>query len=214
MTGLVRKGTLLTAAGLLVAGAAWAGNPNEALSTFPTHINLTGYSNPPDPAGTVTYIIRDGGGFLVDGVGVTLDFSLCTDVLLSQNNSGTGLTTNCLLHTVTGTTNPQGELVVNVVAGGNGIGVPRALIDCVRVFVGGDPWLLASASAATFDRDGANGVGAGDRSLVIYDFVNNPTAARSDLNNDGSVGAGDLSLVNAVFVLGGSALSGLPYCAP
>ena len=52
MTGLVRKASLLTAAGLLIASAAMAGVPSPGNSTFPACITLVGNTAlVPDPVG-------------------------------------------------------------------------------------------------------------------------------------------------------------------
>ncbi len=212
MTGLVRKATLLSAVGLVVAGAASAGVPNATNSTKPSCIVTTGYASPatPDPAGAVTYVIRDAGNTPVPNAEVVLDFTACTDVKLSQNISGANLVTTCASKRVTGTTNGLGVLVVNVVAGGNGNLAPRVTNACVAVTVNSVPF--PNISASTFDRDGVNGIGAGDLSLVIFDFVNFPAAGRSDFDCSGTVGAGDQSILLADFVSGASALSGSPYC--
>lgn len=210
MTGLVRKAILLSAVGLVVAGAALAGVPSAGNSTKPAAINTTGYTNPPDPAGAVLYVIRDAANAVVANAEVVLDFTPCTDVKLSQNISGANVVTTCVSKRVTGNTNGLGVLTVNVVAGGNGTLAPRATHDCVLVTVNSVPF--PNINAATFDRDAAGGVGAGDFSLVSFDFVNNPSAGRSDFDNNGSVGAGDFSLIIPIFVNGGSALSGSPYC--
>jgi hypothetical protein len=210
MTGLVRKAILLSAVGIMIAGAAMAGVPNAGNSSKPSAINTTGYTNPPDPAGQVLYVIRDLNNIAVANAEVVLDFTACTDVRLSQNIAGANVVTTCGSHRVTGNTDGLGVLAVRVVAGGNGNSAPRASHDCVLVTVNSVPF--PNINAATFDRDGTNGVGAGDLSLVISDFVNNPSAGRSDFDNSGSVGAGDLSILNGIFVAGASALSGAPYC--
>ncbi len=210
MTGLVLKTALLAAVGLLVAGGGRASPPNAANSTKPAFINTTGHANLPDPAGAVTYIIRDANNVLRPGDEVVLDFTRCTDIRLSQNVTGSTTTTDCGSKRVTGTTDGQGRIVINVVAGGNGASPPRETFDCVTVTASGLPF--PSIPAATFDRDGSNGVGAGDLALVISDFVNHPTAGRSDFDHTGTVGSADLAILTKVFVAGHSALSGSPYC--
>jgi hypothetical protein len=171
---------------------------------------MTGYTNPPDAAGNVLYVIRDAANAVVANAEVVLDFTACTDVKLSQNINGNGGVTTCGSKRITGTTNGLGVLTLSSVGGGNGNLAPRATHDCVLVTVNSQPF--PNINAATFDRDGVGGVGAGDFSLVSFDFVNNPSAGRSDFDNSGTVGAGDFSLIIPIFVNGGSALSGTPYC--
>lgn len=210
MTGLVRKAILLSAVGIVVAGAAMAGVPSPSNSTKPGSVNATGYTNPPDPAGNVLYVIRDINNLVVANAEVVLDFTQCTDVKLSQNINGNGGVTTCASKRVTGQTNGLGVLTLSIVAGGNGAAAPRASHDCVLVTVNSAPF--PNINAATFDRDGAGGVGASDLGLCISDFVLNPTAGRSDFDNNGLVGASDLGLLIGIFVFGASALSGSPYC--
>ena len=210
MTGLVRKAILLSAVGVLVAGAAMAGVPNAGNSTKPASINTTGYTNPPDPAGAVQYVIRDLNNLVVPNAEIVLDFTACTDVRLSQNISGANLVTTCASKRVTGNTDGLGVLTVNVVAGGNGNSPPRAVRECVAVTVNSVPF--PNINAATFDRDGINGVGAGDVSLVLADFFGGLNPGRSDFDNSGVVGAGDLGILLGIFFGLGSSLSGAPYC--
>ncbi len=211
MTCLVLKTALLAAVSLLVAGVGWAGQkPHWANSTKPTSINTTGHTNAPDPAGAVIYIIRDAINFLIINAEVVLDFTFCTDIRLSQTISGTTTTTTCASKSVTGTTDELGRIVINVVAGGNGSLPPRNDFACVIVRVNSVPF--PHIPAASFDRDGLNGVGSGDLALVIWDFINHPTAGRSDFDNSGTVSAADLSILTQVFIQGSSALSGAPYC--
>lgn len=211
MTGLVLKTALHAAAGLLVVGVAWSGPiPHWQNSTRPTSVNTTGHTSLPDPAGAMIYIIRDGTNLVMRNAEVVLDFTFCTDIRLSQNISGTTTVTTCASKRVTGITDGQGQVVINVVAGGNGNLPPRNTLDCVVVTVNSAPW--PNIPAASFDRDGSSGVGAGDLALVIWDFVNHPTAGRSDFDGTGAVGATDLGILTKVFVDGNSALSGSPYC--
>ena len=210
MTGLVRKAILLSAVGLVVAGAATAGVPSSGNSTKPSYVLTTGYTNPPDPVGLGQYIIRDGSNVVVPNAEAVLDFTLCTDIRLSQNISGATTTTTCASKRVTGNTDGLGVLNFNVVAGSNGNAAPRATNACIAVTVNSVPFPNISAAAA--DRDGAGGVASGDFSAVIFDFVNFPAAGRSDLDNTGAVASGDLSKLVSIFVAGASALSGSPYC--
>jgi hypothetical protein len=192
MHDLVRKAALVMAASLMIAGAAMAGVPSSNNSTLPGFINLVGHNNnAPDPAGTVSYTIRDAGNIPVANTPVVLDFTLCTDIVCPAQ--------------VSGTTDQDGMLTLNMVGSSNGLGPPRAVRRCIMVTAGGQP--MNSINAAAFDRDGVNGIGAADVSLVVFDFVNFPAAGRSDFNDDGGVGAADLALLILIFILGNSPMS-------
>jgi hypothetical protein len=215
MTGLVRKATLLCVVGVLLAGAAMAGVPNATLSTKPGQIKLTGYSNPVDNCGKATYTIRDANNTAVAGALVTLNFSACPDIRISQTVAGPGMTINCTAKTVSGTTDGLGNLDVYVVGASSDYGIPgppaRAYA-CVTVTAEGTPF--PAINAVAFDLDGVNGAGfAADLSTLNDDFVRfQLVAPRSDYNGDGQTGAADLSLLVDFFVNCNSPLSGSPYC--
>ena len=204
MTGLIRKATLFSVAGLMLAGAAMAGVPNEATSTVPNLIKIAGGPPAPglgtssvDPLAIVTYVIRDANNTPVANTSVVLNFTACTDILLSP---GGGI--NCGAKTFTGTTDGVGQLSVGIRGVGNGTGSPRAVCNCVHVTAGGQPF--SDVGAAAFDKDGTSGVGAGDLSQLITDFVSPGIECRSDFSGNDSVGAEDLSFLITVFVTGGS----------
>ena len=142
MTGLVRKATLLSLCGLLVAAVAFAGTPSGTFSTFPPNncVKLVGRSGATafDPGGTFTIIVRDGGGNLVPNSNVVLDFSSCPDVHMGDQASNlqfagnAGLTENAAFKQVTraaGPTNglPAGQVSFTLLGGstngGGGLGL-------------------------------------------------------------------------------------------
>ena len=211
MTGLIRKATLIVVA-LAVPGAAMASPPNWATSSIPSQISLVGVTGAcvPDPAGTVTFIIRDANNTPLAARKVLIDFSACADVALG---SGPGV---ACPSTVSGVTDGFGRVDITVAGFGNGTGPPRAANPCatVTVFHGSTGFPFPNLSVSTFDRDGMRGVGASDLSLVIRDFLDNPEAGRSDFNGDGHVGGEDLSLWISVFIRGGSAVSVAPCGSP
>lgn len=205
MTGLIRKATLFSVVGLVVAGVAMAAVPNEATSTVPSVIKIGGGPAAPgmgtsavDPLAVVTYVIRDANNTPVPTTSVVLNFAACTDIVLSP---GTGI--NCGAKSFTGTTDGLGQLSVGIRGVGNGAGSPRAVCNCVHVTAGGQPF--SDVGAAAFDKDGTSGVGAGDLSLLITDFVSVGEECRSDFSGNDAVGAEDLSFLITVFVSGGSA---------
>jgi len=210
MTGLVRKTILLSAAGLMAAGAVWAAVPSPATSNLPTGINVVGYLNPPDPRGIFTYVIRDAQQDPMPDALVEIDFSLCTDIRLCTTNSTTvppGGTTACPGSKIwrgttgNGTNAPVGQISFTLVGGGNGAGPARLVAACATVIVNSQPFpdLIVSA----FDHNGAGGVNAPDLSVFGSDFVaqlGGIYRGRSDYDKSGEVRAPDLSLFGRAFV--------------
>src|SRR5262252_1224345 len=96
MTGLVRKATLLTAAGLLAASAAMAGVPSAANSTTPACISLVGsLSGVPDGAGQFTVTVRDLANNPLNGASVVIDLSGCADLNICNDQLDANALVNC-----------------------------------------------------------------------------------------------------------------------
>lgn len=194
---LSRRICLLAALGLLIAGIANA-QPDPALSDAPSGIMFGGRRAPcvADPGVTATYVIRDINGPM-QGVVVVLGFSKCTDVSCQASFSGG--------------TNAAGAVSFTLSGYGNGGGFPRAICDCVDVTaikVPFNPVPFPSIGVSTLDRDGVNGMGAGDLALFISDFVNFPMACRSDFSGNDTLGAEDLAIWLNIFVAGNSPITG------
>jgi len=190
MTGLVRRATLITAAGLLAATAAMAGVPSATTSSQPTGlvIKIVGHGSPPDPAGNITYTIRDASNNPVPGSVVIANFAACGDVHVCSSDVGTGMTVNCGAKTVTGVTNASGQITIVVAGTGTTSNVGLSLSKCVAVTADGVP--MSNLNAATADYDGLSGVKALDISTAYGDVVfatnNGVHRLRSDYNGDGA----------------------------
>ena len=208
MTGLVRKATLLTAAGLFIASAAMAGVPSPGNSTVPACISLVGnLANVPDPHGTFSVTVRDLANNALNGASVVVDLSGCTDLRLCNDQLDAGATVNCAAKTTRKFTNVSGVVTFTVLGGSNGSGNATTLLGGARIYANGT--LIASPTANAFDLDGANGCGINDLSCWLTDFgtAGNPAFGRADFDCNGAVGINDLSVWLTEFGFGTSAAS-------
>ena len=206
MTGLVRRATLITAAGLLAATAAMAGVPSASTSTQPAglQMRMLGQSaGSQDPASNVTYTIRDAQNNVVPGSAVILNYSACGDVRICNNNPQPTGTANCGSKTVTGVTNPAGQVTFGIV-GASGPG-PASFGSCVSVTADGVP--MSNLRVATGDYDGVNGMNALDVSACFGDVNAGTNRARSQWDADADVDALDVSVVFGLVNAGGSPAS-------
>jgi hypothetical protein len=212
MTGLVRKATLFTAAGLLIASAAMAGVPSAANSTTPACITLVGsLAGVPDAAaGQFTVIVRDLANNPLNGASVVIDLSNCLDLAICNDQLDAAATVNCGAKTTRKFTDALGSVTFTVLGGSNGAGNASTLLSGGRIFANGT--LIQSPSVAAYDLDGANGVGAADLSAWLTDFGSGNSYGRSDYDCNGTVGAGDLSFWLTEFGAGTSAASCAVSC--
>lgn len=205
MTGLVRRATLITAAGLLAATAAMAGVPSATTSSQPSGlvIKVVGHGSPPDPAGAITYTIRDASNNPVPGSVVICNFAACGDVRICSSDVGTGMTVNCGSKTVSGVTNASGQ--VTVVVAGASSGGPPTFTKCVSVTADGVP--LSNLNGATADYDGIGGVGGIDLGAFSADLFAGTNRRRSDFDGNNLVNGIDLGAWSAILFGGGSGIS-------
>jgi hypothetical protein len=215
MTGLVRKASLITACGCLVAGAAMAGVPDPATSAIGTVINLGG-----NTAGTVdvrvekTMTIRDAFNNLVSNSTVVITFTNCTnqDIRLCNNQPNhPGAQFNCGAKTVTAVTNASGVATFRIAGGAlNGGGNPAgAGAGCASVQADGVP--MGSLTVGAFDENNAGGVNPGDIASFLSDRFGS-YRGRSDFNGDNLNNPSDLSLLLNVRFGGGSTASCASVC--
>jgi len=211
MTGLVRRATLITAAGLLAATAAMAGVPSATTSTQPGGlvIKVVGHGSPPDPAGNITYTIRDASNNPVPGSVVILNFAACGDVRVCSSDVGTGMTVNCGAKTVTGVTNGSGQVTMVVAGSGNGVG-GATFGKCVAVTADGVP--LSNLNGATADYDATSGCNLLDVSACYGDVVAGTGRKRSDFDGNNTVNLLDVSAEYGIVVGGGSPFSCSTLC--
>lgn len=205
MTGLLRKATLLTAAGLLVASAAMAGVPSPGNSTTPGCVTLVGnLAGVPDAAaGQFTVIVRDLANNPLNGASVVIDFSNCSDIAICDNQLDVNALVNCAAKTVRKFTDITGTVQFTCLGGSNGAGNAVTLLNGGRIYANGV--LIASPTVAAYDLDGGSGVGANDLAALLTDFGTGNPYGRSDFDCSGAVGANDLSFWLTEF---GTGLSG------
>ena len=212
MTGLVRKATLLTAAGLLAASAAMAGVPSAANSTTPACITLVGsLSGVPDAAaGQFTVTVRDLANNPLNGASVVIDISGCADLNICNDQLDANALVNCGAKTTRKFTDATGKVTFIVLGGSNGGGNASTLLGGGKIFANGT--LLQTPTVAAFDLDGAGGVGANDLSAWLGDFGSGNPYGRSDYDCSGTIGANDLSIWFGEFGAGTSASSCAASC--
>jgi len=223
MTGLVRKATLLSVCGLLVAGAAIASVPSPNNSTITNIVRLVGANAAGtivDPVGTYTVVIRDLANNPVQNSSVVIDFSLCgtfdTNMGTIQNHPG--VTLDCPTKTVRGLTDATGTFSFRIRGGAHNTGnLAGNSTPCGRVFADG---VIMKATAtipgvgsatnigtngiivSTYNEDGAfnfSGVTPLDLSAFAGDFFSPNYYTRSDFNGDGIKSPLDLSNMAGVF---------------
>jgi len=218
MTGLVRKATLLTLCGLLVAGAAMAGVPSSATSSKPACINLVGTNGTvTDPAGQFTVTVRDVANNAVANSQVKIDFSGCVDINIGTQASQlfAGLTVNCTNKTITAVSNATGIATFRIVGSAKnptGGVLPKSLSGCASISADNQP--LGTMTIGAFNEDGSidsppgsgTGVAGNDLSAWKGDFftAGNPYYGRSDFDCNGAVGGNDLSVWLTVFFAAGA----------
>ena len=210
MTGLIRKATLLSVCGLLVAGVAMASVPNAAQSTCPNVIRLSHLVTGavPYPGALFTVVVRDIGGNPVWGSKVEVDFNtVAPDMRFSCAQTGVTVVGK----TVYALTDPTGTVSFTIL--GNALGAPFSAFNMGKCTA--DGILLKNVGVATYDYDAASGIASGDLSLFVTDFFTPNGAERTDLDGNGLVNSGDLSLwVTAYFYDNPGTSATGPYCSP
>ncbi len=211
MTGLVRNAALLTAAGLLVASAAFAGVPSAATSITPACITLVGNTaGVPDVAGTFSVTVKDLAGNVLNGASVVIDFAGCTDIAICSDQLDANATVNCASKTTRKFTDALGQASFVVLGGSNGANNATTLLHGAKIFANGV--LIGSPTAAVYDLDGANGVAINDLSVWLGDFGSAQAWGRSEYDCNGSVGINDLAIWLGAFGSAASAASCAVAC--
>ena len=223
MTGLIRKATLLTILGLLVAEAAMAGVPSASTSLLPPSntMRLGVYSTaPPGPGGramagagnnvfTFAVTVNDGGGFPVTFTPVTVDFNGCTDLWLASVQPFAGVTIDCTTHRVFASTNGSGVATFNIIgssqnpSGGELPSSPTVAPKCAVVSCSSQT--LGTLEVITIDMDNQLGVGAADLGAQVGDVLYSQTHlpqffGRADEEQDFDNDAGDIGRFVDIFI--------------
>lgn len=181
MTGLVRKATLFSACGLLLAAsAAMAAVPSAVNSDVPCGINVVGNNGvAASPAFTFTVVVRDLANIPVANSSVVVDFDGCYvsgGTIGEPGPSSVQLGTNgelgdCVTRTVRAVTDVNGVVTmdVNGLSKGSAPGTtPNGA--CAQIFA--DGVLLGTVQVAAVDMDGADGITAADLSkFLIYSLA-------------------------------------------
>jgi len=194
MTGLVRKATLLSACGLVLAGAAMAGVPNAANSQKPCII-LMDLSNSKNNVGSnngvcgqsgLKVIVRDALNNPVANSDVVIDFSACAPpgIQVGSAQVDPAVTTLCTGRTFMKTTNALGEACFTLLgttnasdpSGGHpfyagkparNLG-PSAGTSCGKMFASGQPLGTGMLVIVNkYDLDASGAVNAGDGGFHI-----------------------------------------------
>jgi len=209
MTGLVRKATLLTAAGLLAASAAMAGVPSAANSTTPACVPLVGSSaGVPDAFGTFTVIVRDLANNPLSGASVVVDISGCSELALCDDQLDANALVVCASKTTRKFTDGLGS--VQFIVLGGGAGPAATLLGGGKIFANGT--LIASPTVNAYDENGIGGLGAADLSSFLGDFASGNPYGRSDFDCSNALGAADLSKWLTLFAGGTSTASCALQC--
>lgn len=211
MTGLLRKATLLTAAGLLAASAAMAGVPSAGNSTTPACISLVGNTaGVADPTGTIVITVRDLANNPINGASVVIDLINCPDLAICDDQLDANALVNCVAKTTRKFTDALGNVTFTVLGGSNGGGNAVSLQNAGRIYANGT--LIGSPTVAAYDLDSLAGLGANDLSAWLNDFGSGHPYGRADYDCDGGLGANDLSLWLTVFGAGTSSASCVTSC--
>jgi hypothetical protein len=211
MTGLVRKATLLTVAGLVAASASFAGVPSPANSTVPACVPLVGSSlGVVDAAGAISITVRDLANNPLNGASVVIDLSGCTDLAICSDQLDAGALVNCAAKTTRKFTDAAGVVSFTVLGGSNGSGNATTLMNGARIYANGV--LIGSPTASAYDLDGAAGVAINDLSAWLSDFGSGNAYGRADYDCSGSVAINDLSSWLTLFGAGASLESCVTAC--
>jgi len=172
MTGLVRKATLFSACGLLLAGSAMAAVPSPANSDVPCGIRVVGQNGGVTSANhTITIVVRDLANNPIANSSVVIDFTGCNSGddagPAAVQNGVNGEVVDCVTKTiraftdVTGTVNIDAQAMASASAPGV---TPGTGPGCAGVFADGVH--LRDVHVSAFDLDG----GVGGLGVTIADL--------------------------------------------
>lgn len=180
MTGLVRKATLFSACGLLVAGAAFAGLPSPGNSTFPCAVKVVGQSGGGVTSNnhSVSIVVRDGSNNPIPNSTVVIDFSGCNGGAdpgpASVQNGSNGESVDCVTSTIFAVTDLTGSVTIDAqaMASASAVGVtPTGACGVIQA----DGVTLGNVQISAFDLNGgqgALGLTAGDLAQWLNYFFN------------------------------------------
>jgi hypothetical protein len=202
------SGALLLAALSPVPGLAITSPAN---STIPHHIVLVAIDQgQPDAAvGEFVIVARDFANVPDEDKLIEVRFQNCSGARVAADQLQASVTSKCATHGITAITGLDGSVHMIAVGGGDPH-APHGAGPCAGIY--SDGVLLGLVPVAYLDLDGSEGLGAGDLSVWLSDFVTGEPIGRSDFDGDGSLGALDLSFWLTAWSGGRQTKSGAPYC--
>ena len=232
MTGLVRKATLFSVCGMLIAGSAMAFVPNCSTSIFPCAISLVGTSGTTaDAAGQFTIVVKDVAGNGIPNAAIVIDFTACcSDIKLSGVQNGAGVTIDGTHKKINVTADASGTAVIRIQGVASKAGPLAGQLGCATLTANGVPLAggignacgLPPMAVSVFDLDGGAGslgLSNGDLSAWLSDFFGGTYFQKDDYERSvscpspSSVGNGDLAKWLAVFFAGSSSANDAPAIA-
>jgi hypothetical protein len=229
MTGLVRKATLLSVCGLLVAGVAMAGVPDPGHSVIGTGINLVGTTGGvADAHGQKLIVVKDAGGTPVQNSTVTINFTACTgqDIRLCSTQPFAGVGVSCANKEVVVLTDASGTATFRVLGfalnpgGATNPNPPAPGFGSGGATVKADGVLLGTLNVGAYDQNGTAGCSSVDLALVANDKFSfawsggGPASfrGRSDLDGNNLITSVDLALAATVKFAASSTVSCASAC--
>jgi hypothetical protein len=185
--------------------------PSPANCTIPSHIPLVGLDSrgQADPAGSISFVIRNLANIPEPSSMVVLDFSQTPDMEPSMAQPDPGVySVSCYGggRWVQALTDEHGAVTIRVVGCAMRSAADGAQGATVRILA--DGVLLGWATVSAFDQDGYGGVGPADLTDFLQDFFSPQYWARSDYDGNGTLGPNDLSVWLVEFFSGNSVHSG------
>ena len=191
----------LVVASAFAPAAVPAAQPDPAHSQVPPVIVLVGkLGSAPDPTGYFQVIVRDALNVPIAGTSVVIEFGACPQLAIGSQQTYPGLSVNCGIPAVAGSTDANGIARFIVMGGVANRSALEPLGPCglVRASVGsGPPVALGQVSVAAFDQNGVNGLDQTDLGLFLNDFTLGLYRQRSDFDGDQSLTTIDLNLMVA-----------------
>ena len=188
------------------------GVPSPDRSIVPNHIVLVGLSG--DMAdtelGEFVVKVRDLADNPWPGANVVIDFISTADVRVAAVQPDPNLIVNCIAPYVQKIADAQGEARFTIVGAGAGVFNPGSTRSLVRIYAVGTH--LATVPVHTHDLDGQEGLGAGDLSLFINEFITGNGSWAADYDGSQALSAGDLSLWLTAFGKGTQTSSPAAVC--
>ncbi len=177
--------------------------PNVSIDS--NHINLVGiWSRASDRwnaadslayGARVTVTVRDVSYNPIAGVPVTIDFSGCPGVFISNTQSYRGMTAACTTPTVQNYTTWSGTVSFVVVGSLHS----RAEQAPACAFVFADNYFVGRLSVGVYDQTGTGGLTLADISYFWSDLNSGTYHTRSDLDGNGTLTLADISYVWAAY---------------